>query len=127
MTPFNSAHELTNELVHQVADGADAALDNTRRVAQQTVDGLADKAQAWRDDASPLIRAGTDQASQLAHRAADALRQSTHQLLDGAQQATARAREQVQQDPLKSLLIAAATGAALMGLLSLVRGARQAR
>ena len=69
-----------------------------------------------------------EQASEISHRGAeavkDSLREGIHQVREKAQSVGEQTVCYIQEKPVKSVLIAAATGAALMGLMSLmVRGA----
>jgi len=50
----------------------------------------------------------------------DAVRDRSHQLSESAHRVADGTRSYVREEPVKSLLIAAATGAALMGLLALL-------
>lgn len=65
-----------------------------------------------------LDRAG-ESASTLAHRGLDAVRESSQQLRAGVVHASDSTVGYIRQEPVKSVLIAAATGVALMGLLML--------
>ena len=120
MNPLTTAHDLSNSL----ADSATSAIRSTQGLANQALDGVAGTVSDFRAEAAPRIRAATDQVNALAHRSAEAVRQGSQQLVDGAHHATARTRDYVQHEPVKSLLIAAATGAALMALLSMVQRGR---
>jgi ElaB/YqjD/DUF883 family membrane-anchored ribosome-binding protein len=68
--------------------------------------------------------AALDQAGDLTHRGAEAVREGVQQVRDKAQNMGDHAVSYIKDEPVKSVLIAAAAGATLMGLLSLmVRGA----
>ena len=69
-----------------------------------------------------------DQAGGMSHRGVEAvkdgLREGMHQVKEKAQSVGEQTVCYIQEKPVKSVLIAAATGAALMGILSLmIRGA----
>jgi ElaB/YqjD/DUF883 family membrane-anchored ribosome-binding protein len=66
-----------------------------------------------------------ERASALAHQGVDTVRERSHQLGDSAHRVADGTRHYVQDQPVKSLLIAAATGAALMGLLAFLAGSRR--
>lgn len=95
------------------AAGAKAAR-TTQGLAQQALDGL----QGDRSHASAALQQLADGASALTHRGVDAVRDSGQQLAHQSAQARHAAAEHIQHDPIKSVLIAAAVGAALMGLLA---------
>ncbi len=88
----------TGNVIDRAADTADAAIAATHRVTTNVLTGVSDKLHSLRDKASPAvdkISAPLDAASAYA-----------------------------QQAPLKSLLIAAAVGAAAMALVSLLSRSR---
>lgn len=64
-----------------------------------------------------------EQTNQWAHRSIDAVHDGALQLRDAAQYGTDATVQYIRREPIKSVLIAAASGAALMALLGLM-GAR---
>lgn len=65
-----------------------------------------------------------DQAGELTHRGAEAVREGVQQVKDKAHNLGDHTVQYIKAEPVKSVLIAAAAGATLMGLLRLVaRGA----
>ena len=60
----------------------------------------------------------------LAHDALDGLRDASHQLQDKAHGASDSAVRYIKHEPVKAVLIAAATGATLMALFSLLSHSR---
>ena len=124
MNPINTSQDLSNNLADSAAASADAAIRSTQRMANQALDGMASTVSDLRAEAAPMIRAATDRVSALTQRGVDTVRHGSQQLVDGAHQASARTRDYVQHEPVKALLMAAATGAALMALLSMVQRSR---
>ena len=118
--PLNQSNRLTD----LAAQSADNAIKATQRVANQTLDGLADSVQDLRQQAAPLLNRGAEQAGALAQRSVDALRDGTQQLRDKALRASDSTVNYVKEEPVKAMLIAAATGAALMALVNLMSGSR---
>ena len=114
----------SNRLTDLAAQSADNAIKATQRVANQTLDGLADSVQDLRQQAAPLLNRGAEQAGALAQRSVDALRDGTQQLRDKALRASDSTVNYVREEPVKAMLIAAATGAALMALVNLMSGSR---
>jgi ElaB/YqjD/DUF883 family membrane-anchored ribosome-binding protein len=110
----------SNGLVDRAADSADAAIKSTQRVANQALDGLADSVQDLRQHAAPLLNQAGDRAGALAQRGVDAVRGTTQQLRDRALQASDTTVNYIKDEPVKAMLIAAATGAALMALIGLM-------
>lgn len=124
MNPISSAHDISNNLADSAAASADSAIRSTQRLANQALDGVAGTVSDLRAEAAPMIQAAGDRVSALAQRSVESVRQGSQQLMDSAHQASARTRDYVQHEPVKSLLMAAATGAALMALLSLMQRGR---
>lgn len=87
-----------NNIVDRAAQSADKVLEATRRSASSAIDSVSDKVHAVRDQASPALDRLTAPLDNVVAR--------THEA------------------PLQSLLIAAAAGAALMALASLLRSSR---
>jgi ElaB/YqjD/DUF883 family membrane-anchored ribosome-binding protein len=111
-----------SHLTDQVAETADHAIKAAQRVATDALDSLAGAIQALRSQAEPLLDGAADQASSMAHRGLHSLQGSTAALRSSARHASENTVSYIRHDPVKSMLIAAATGAALMGLISLMRG-----
>ena len=114
--------------VENLADSASNAMEATKRTAQDlaadTRDSVNRAANGLRADVAPFVRQATEQVSDLAHRGADAVRHTAHQVRESADAATARTRDYIKDEPVKSVLIAAATGAALMALISMMSHSR---
>ena len=115
----------TNRLADQAAQSADNAIKATQRVANEALDGLAGTVQDMRQQATPLLNRASEQAGALAQRGADALRDGTQQLRDKALRASDSTVSYIKDEPVKAMLIAAATGAALMALVNLMSGSRR--
>lgn len=116
--------EQTNRLVDQAALSADNAIKSTQRLANDTLDSLASTVQDVRHEATPLFNRAGEQASALAQRGVSAVRDRSQMLRDKAVQATDRTEMYIRDEPLKAVLIAAATGAALMALVALLSRSR---
>jgi ElaB/YqjD/DUF883 family membrane-anchored ribosome-binding protein len=125
MNNLSSTIDRTDQLTSQAAATADAAIRSTEKLTHDALNGLAESANGLRNELGPMIHRASGQVSDLAHRGADAVRQRSHQLSEGAEAATVRTRDYIRDEPVKSVLIAAATGAALMGLLSLISHTRR--
>jgi ElaB/YqjD/DUF883 family membrane-anchored ribosome-binding protein len=116
--------EQTNSLADSVAQSADLAIKSTQRVANEALDTLAGTVQDMRHQAAPLLNRATEQASALAKHGMDAVRESSQQLRYKARRASEGTVKYIKDEPVKSMLIAAATGAALMALVSLMSRSR---
>ncbi|MBX3606457.1 MAG: hypothetical protein KF788_14355 [Piscinibacter sp.] len=91
-------------------------------LAEESLDAVADTAQAVREHAAPVLVRAAEQAGALLDRGAEAVRGGTQQLREKAQHASERTVDYVRAEPVKSVLVAAAAGAALMALVQLARG-----
>lgn len=89
-------------LAHEAAQGAEQAIRSTQRVAQQGLDRMAHNTET------------------LTHRGMEAVRECSHQLRQKSMHVKDAATSHIQHEPLKSVLIAAAVGAALVGLVALL-------
>jgi ElaB/YqjD/DUF883 family membrane-anchored ribosome-binding protein len=115
----------------QATNGGDpvaAAFDHAAKSAQNTVDNALDsvsnKVEDIRSQATPLIDRVSAQATAAAKRGVDAVRDTSQQLREKAVRASDTTVAYVKDEPIKAVLIAAATGALLMGLVGLLRRSR---
>ncbi len=87
----NNITDATNSFIDQAAHSADDAIHSTQRLANQAMNGMSTSLQTARK-----------------------------QVMDGANQATDKTVAYIRDQPVKSVLIAAATGAALIALTRLI-------
>ena len=116
--------EPTNRLVDSAAQSAEQAIKSTQRVANGALDGLSHGVKDLQDQAKPLLNRAAEQASDMAHRSLEAAREGSQRIRDQAQHATDSTLGYIKQEPVKAVLIAAATGAALMALIGLMSRSR---
>jgi ElaB/YqjD/DUF883 family membrane-anchored ribosome-binding protein len=114
-----STPEKANNSLEQVSRSVDQAIRATQHAATGVVDGAANSLQDLRHQTVPMLERASDQASAMAHRGIDSLRETSHQLRLKAEHASDSAVGYIKEEPVKAMLIAAATGAALMALISL--------
>ena len=117
---FNRPSDSANLLVDHAAQAADSAIKSTQRLANDTLDSIADSVQDARRETAPLLNRATEQASAIAQRSVDALRDGSQSLRDSATRATDSTVLYIKEEPVKAMLIAAATGAALMALVGML-------
>jgi ElaB/YqjD/DUF883 family membrane-anchored ribosome-binding protein len=103
---------------------AEQAIQATQQLAQDALDGLSGGAQQLRSEATPLLQKAADRASSMAHCTVDAIRDQSLRLRDQAERATTNTTHYIRAEPVKSVLVAAAAGAALMALVSLLSRSR---
>lgn len=113
-----------NSVSDAVAQSADNAIKSTQRVANEALDTLAGTVQDMRHQAAPLINRATEEAGALAKQGVDTVRESARQLRLKARQASETTVSYIKHEPVKAMLIAAATGAALMALITLMTHSR---
>lgn len=89
---IDNAHSSARSATDQAASRAQGAINSTRDAAQSAYESLTDTMQSWKDQAAPIV---------------DRFRPQVDTVMDYAK-----------DDPGKALLIAAAAGAALMGLMN---------
>jgi ElaB/YqjD/DUF883 family membrane-anchored ribosome-binding protein len=94
MTTPSSADTSTSAFADQAAESADAAIRSARQKAHDALDGLSDKMQNVKEQATATLEKLRPQLDSVASYA--------------------------KEEPTKALLIAAASGAALMGLIALL-------
>jgi ElaB/YqjD/DUF883 family membrane-anchored ribosome-binding protein len=117
-------YEQSNRLTDRVAESADHAIKSTQRVANDALDSLASSVQDIHDQATPWLNRASERASALAQRSVDAVRDSSQQLRNKALHASDSTVNYIKDEPIKAVLIAAATGAALMALFGLMSRSR---
>ena len=115
-----------SSVADQAADSAHNALRSTQGVANQAFDRLSDKIESARDHAVPLINRLTSQAENAAQRGVGAVRDASAQVREKALKASDSTVSYIKDEPVKAMLIAAATGAALMALIGLLSRSRNA-
>ena len=108
----------------QAASAADSAIRSTQRTADEAFDALSNKVDDLRSQAAPLINRVSAKAEDAAKRGLEAMRDSSQQLREKAQLASESTVAYEKDEPVKAMLIAAATGALLMGHVSLMGRSR---
>jgi len=112
--------EPSSSIADQMSQSADDAIRSTQRLANETVDGLAHTMQDMRTQAAPLLSRASEQVSTLAQRGVDSVRETSQHLREKTRDAADGTVQYIKDEPVKAMLIAAATGAALMALVSLI-------
>ena len=112
------------DMADDAAGTAQGAIRSTQRATDQALDRLSDKVDQVRSQAAPMINKVTSQAEAAARRGMEAVRDTSQQLRERALQAQDMTVAYVKDEPIKAMLIAAATGALLMGLITLMSRSR---
>jgi ElaB/YqjD/DUF883 family membrane-anchored ribosome-binding protein len=124
MKTFDQTGTTTNTMVDHAADKADAAIRSTQRATNSALDNLSTSVESARTQVTPMINRASEQASAMAQRGIEAVRNGSQQVRDKAVHATDVTADYIKNDPIKAVLIAAATGAALMALVGLLSRSR---
>lgn len=111
----------THNLVDSAAEGAEHAIRSTQEAANKALDQLADSVDSLRGRGSPALERAREYASDYAHRGLDNMRDMSLRMRERAQHASDQTLGYIRDEPVKALLIAAATGAVLMALVNLFR------
>lgn len=120
-----TASDAAKRVVDKSAEAAQEALSNSRRAANRTFDGLSNRVDSVQEVAAPAVQHAVERTQQVSHQAMDLVRNGAQQLRDQAQHARDASVVYVRQEPIKSVVIAAAVGAGLMAIASLLMRSRQ--
>lgn len=107
-------------LIDQVGQSVDNAIKATQHGANDAVNGMTNGLLELRKQAEPMINRASGQASALMQNGLDSVRHTSQQLTDSARRARDGTVDYVKEEPVKAMLIAAATGAALMALVGML-------
>ena len=118
MPDMNIAEQQAKTLADQAANAANIAIKSTQRATDNAFDSLAGGVQSLRLQAAPAI----NRAGALAQQGINSVRDTAQQMREGALHATDSTISYIKEEPIKAMLIAAATGAGLMALLRLMTG-----
>jgi len=109
----------------RAADTASSAIRSTQNVTNAALDRASDKVDSLANQAAPLINRISSQAQAAANKSLDAVRETSAQLKEKALRAQDNTVGYIKDEPVKAMLIAAATGAALMALIGLMNRSRR--
>ena len=115
--PISSAADKAGVLIDTAKQTAENAIRTTQQTADDTLNQLADKVDNLPSPGPTITRIAND-ADQLRQRSVDALRSASFQVRESAMRASDNTVAYIRDEPVKSVLIAAAVGAASMALLS---------
>ncbi|WP_367849331.1 hypothetical protein [Rhodoferax sp. WC2427] len=119
--------EPTNNLADQAADTATDAIKTTQRAANSTLDSLNSTVQGLRRQAAPLLNRATESANAYLQQGLDAVHGGTDKVRAQARSASTRTVNYIKDEPVKSILIAAAAGAVLTALVQIASRSRDDR
>jgi ElaB/YqjD/DUF883 family membrane-anchored ribosome-binding protein len=113
-----------SQFVDDAARSAELAVDQIDHAAHQAHDQLTEKAHQAVNSAKPVMERLAKDAESIARRGLDSARETSRQLRERAAQASDTTVKYIQDEPVKAMLIAAAAGAALVTVISLLSRSR---
>ena len=124
---FGYKSTASTPLVGATTRSIDQALNTTRQAANGALDSLGNAAHQLRDDTVPVIDRINDQAHALARQGMDAVREQSLHLQARARRTSDDTLHYIRDEPVKAVLIAAATGAVLIALAGLLMRPQRGR
>jgi ElaB/YqjD/DUF883 family membrane-anchored ribosome-binding protein len=118
MIPQKPIEQVT-AITEQAARSAEEAIKSTQRAADDALQSLAKTMENIRHQTAPWLKNANNEMGSLAHRGMASVQETSKLVQDQAFKAKQSAEQYITNDPVKALLIAAASGAALMALISL--------
>jgi len=125
--PIPTLADKAEALVDSTAQTADQAITSTQRAANEKLSRLADTVEEVRTQAGPALSRFANDADELRRRSVDVIRGASSQVREGALRASGKSVAYIRDEPVKSVLIAAAVGALSMALITLIGRAGTAR
>jgi ElaB/YqjD/DUF883 family membrane-anchored ribosome-binding protein len=130
-TPFSKTTRDSTAALHQtsadVLSGADKAIDSTRDYANSALDAAQTKVRGLRDQVDPMVDMLASKAQNLARQSFDMASEARQRAQQSLNQATAATSRYVSEQPMRSVLIAAAVGAGVALLISATRNRNDIR
>ncbi|MBS3997269.1 MAG: hypothetical protein KGZ67_08010 [Hydrogenophaga sp.] len=116
---MNSSTSIGND-TSSLTRAAENAARDTSRTAQHGIDRVSDTLSEARAQTGDTLRQLAHNTEDLAHRGMDLVRESADQLRERSYHVKDVTTHYIQDEPVKSMLIAAAVGATLMGLFAML-------
>jgi ElaB/YqjD/DUF883 family membrane-anchored ribosome-binding protein len=111
-------------LADQAANSVNHAIKSTHRVANEALEGLANGVENLRHQAAPLLSGASDEIKDFARHGMDSMRSEARHVQHQAVHMRDEAAHYIKNDPLKAVLIAAASGAAIVAIYSVFSRSR---
>lgn len=126
-TIANAASATLNPIAERAADQADRAIDATQRAANGALDTLHGKVASLRTTVPELVDKAAHTLGDLTQKGMDRARETSAIVRERAHEASESTRGYIRDEPIKSVLVAAAAGAALATVLTVMARSRAAR
>lgn len=111
------ARNSAEDLAETAAAKADSAIDSTRRMANGALDALTDKVDEARKAAPSVLSRAAAQVDEITRRSLQRAQEARDTVKDKVITAGDASRGYIRDEPVKSVLIAAATGAVVAALV----------
>lgn len=122
-TVAKTARQSSDELLHT----AEKAVDTTRSYANEALDKAENKVRELRGSVDPVVDMLTSKAQHLARQSLEIASEAKHRAQQSLSNAAGATTRYVSEQPLRSVLIAAAVGAGVALLISSARHRNQNR
>ena len=127
MNSRTTAQSTTTDLADQAASKADLALRSSRRVANDALDSLESSVDSLRETVPAAFSRAAAQVEEITRRGLDRAKEASMGVRDQMVKAGDRTVGYIKDEPVKSVLIAAATGAAVALLVGWAMRSRSSR
>jgi ElaB/YqjD/DUF883 family membrane-anchored ribosome-binding protein len=117
----------TEQAAEQVGQRADEALKSARRAATGAIDSLHDKVEQMNETVPGALSRAAARVDEITRRGIEQARDTSQHMRDQVTRAGDRTVGYIKDEPLKSVLIAAATGAAVAALVTMLARSRRER
>ena len=124
MTPKSLAEQGQNT-ADKAAETVQDGIQTVKRSTNEALDKMADKAEELRRSTAPMLEKATDQAQKLMQQGRQVVQDTTQRVRDKAADLSDMAISYTKDEPVKTMLIAAAAGALLMGLVTMMSRSRR--
>lgn len=115
---------MPSQYVEGAAHSAELAVDQIDQAAQETREKLAEEAHSAINKVKPVLDRWAKDAETLARRGIDSARDTSRDLRERAARASDSTVNYIKDEPVKSMLIAAAAGAVLVTLVNVLSRSR---
>jgi ElaB/YqjD/DUF883 family membrane-anchored ribosome-binding protein len=127
MNSKTTAQTTATDLADQAANKADLALKSTRRVANDALDSLESSVDSLRETVPNAFTRAAAQVEEITRRGLDRAKDASVGVRDQVYRASDRTVGYIKDEPVKSVLIAAATGASVALLVGWALRSRNGR
>lgn len=127
MSSIPQSRATVEQITDRAVNKADEALEGSKRAAQDALNSVQDGVDQLREAIPSAFARAAAQVEALTRQGLERARQASAEVRGQVNQAGDRTVAYIKDEPVKAVLIAAAAGAALVGLMGLLSRARQPR